>query len=76
MLINAPPVVCGEAFRRDGYCRFESGKRAFSKNELGSVHNFKSLTVQAQGWKRHYSTPFWNGLLFLTQKCRLKRGFR
>ncbi len=34
MLINAPPAVCGEAFRRDGYCRLES-EGVFSKNELG-----------------------------------------
>lgn len=41
-------------------------RKGRSVKRTGKVHN-KSLTVQAQGWKRHYSTPFWNGLLFLTQ---------
>ena len=34
MLINAPPARRGKAFRRDGYCGFESDG-VFSKNELG-----------------------------------------
>ncbi|EEZ70816.1 hypothetical protein NEICINOT_05062 [Neisseria cinerea ATCC 14685] len=34
MLINAPPAVRGEAFRRDGYCWLEV-RGAFGKNGLG-----------------------------------------